>query len=162
MESSIGTSHVVFRLADEEYALSVKNVSSIIAYQEATPVPRAPKGVLGVVNLRGRIIPVVDLLQRFRGVSFEPGPSSRIVVAEGAVGPVGIAVDSANEVTEIDPETIKPVPDGVLTPDTGKAFLGVAEREGSLLILLELDEAVPRSEYAGALAGADEEGDANG
>lgn len=162
MESNIGTSHVVFRLADEEYALSVRQVSGIIAYQPATPVPRAPKAVLGVVNLRGRIIPVIDLLQRFRGTPFEPTPTSRIVVAEGAVGPVGIAVDSANEVMEIDPESVKPVPDGVLSPDTARAFLGVTEREGSLIILLELDEAVPRSEYAAALAGTDEERDTDG
>jgi len=148
-----GIGYVLFRLGDEEYGLPVTSVNSIIRYEEATPVPRSPEAVLGVINLRGRVIPVIDLMRRFRGTSFVPGPTSRIVVAEGSSGPVGVAVDAASEVTVIESELIKPVPEGTLGSDTARAFAGVVERDGSLVILLDLDEAVPRSEYATAAAG---------
>jgi len=154
---SIESNFVVFRLADEEYGLPVTQVSSIIRYETATPVPRAPHSVLGVINLRGRVIPVVDMKMRFKGTAFEPGAQSRIVVAEGAAGPVGIAVDSAHEVTSFDPDAIRPVPEGVLSPETARAFIGLVGRdEDHLVILLDLDEAVPRSEYAPLAAGEEE------
>lgn len=158
MADTTGTGYVLFRLGDEEYGLPVANVNSIIRYEESTPVPRSPEAVLGVINLRGRVIPVIDLMRRFRGVPFSPGPASRIVVAEGSAGPVGVAVDSASEVTVIDNELVRPVPDGTLGADTARAFAGVVDRDGSLVILLDLDEAVPRSEYAAA-GPADESGD---
>lgn len=161
MTENNGIGVVVFRLAGEEYALPVANVNSIIRYEAATPVPRSPEAVLGVINLRGRIIPVVDLVRRFRGSVFEPCATSRILVAEGASGAVGIAVDAASEVTWFDAHEISPVPDGVLGHEAARAFTGVVERAGALVILLDLDEAVPSSEYAGvpAKSSAEEEGD---
>lgn len=159
MGSELGNGYVVFHLADEEYGIPVGQVNSIIRYEPATPVPRAPQGVLGVINLRGRVIPVIDLLLRFKGRPFEPGTFARILVAEGEAGPVGLAVDAATEVTEFDPEAVRPVPDGVLAAETARAFTGVVEREGSLVILLDLDEAVPRTEYASAAGGGGQEGE---
>lgn len=153
---SLDTSYVVFRLGAEEYGLPVTSVNSIIRYEEATPVPRSPSAVMGVINLRGRVVPVVDLALRFTGEPFRPGPLSRIVIADGASGAVGVAVDAANEVTVFDAEALRPVPEGVLTSETARAFIGVVEREGSLVILLDLDEAVPRSEYSGANADGSE------
>lgn len=157
--ADFGNSYVVFHLADEEYGIPVTRVNSIIRYEQATPVPRAPVSVLGVINLRGRIVPVIDLLRRFKGTPFEPGTFSRIVVAEGDAGAVGIAVDSANEVAEFDPEAVRAVPDGVLSTDTARAFVGVVEREGKLVILLDLDEAVPKAEYAAATRAGGSEGE---
>ncbi len=164
MSESAGAGYVIFRLGVEEYGLPVGVVSSIIRYEESTPVPRSPEAVLGVINLRGRIIPVVDLVRRFTGARFSPGPTSRIVVAEGAAGPVGIAVDAASEVTWFSDEQIRPVPEGTLGAETARAFSGVVEREGSLVILLDLDEAVPRSEYAVSASGQRDEstGDSDG
>lgn len=152
MADAIGTGYVIFRVGQEEYALPVSSVNSIIRYEVATPVPRAPESVLGVINLRGRVVPVVDLLRRFKGTAFEPGPASRIVVAEGSAGLVGLSVDAANEVTAFADEMLAPVPEGVLSSETARAFKAVVERGGSLIILLDLDEAVPRSEYASAVA----------
>lgn len=159
MADTTGSAFVIFKVGDEEYGLPVSAVNSIIRFEEPTPVPRSPSAVLGVVNLRGRVIPVVDLLRRFKGCAFEPGPASRIVVAEGAVGAVGLAVDAASEVTRIDEETMTPVPDGVLAAETARAFKGVFERSGSLVIILDLDEAVPRSEYASAVTSETEPGE---
>ena len=66
--------YVIFRIGAEEYGLPVTAVNSIIRYEQATPVPRAPQGVLGVINLRGRVIPVVDLRLRFSATPFAPMP----------------------------------------------------------------------------------------
>lgn len=152
-----GSAYVIFRLGDEEYGLPVTSVSGIVRYEPSTPVPRTHESVMGVLNLRGRVIPVVDLKMRFSGMRFEPAAMSRIVVAEGKAGPVGIAVDFASEVAEIDVDAVKPVPDSVLSVETSRAFTGVVERNGALLILLDLDEAVPRADYQGALTSADVE-----
>lgn len=157
----IGNNYVVFHLSDEEYAIPVAQVNSIIRYETATPVPRAPSSVLGVINMRGRVVPVVDLLRRFKGVPFQPGTFARIIVAEGEAGAVGLAVDSATEVTVFDADNIRPVPDGVLSSETVRAFIGVVEREGKLVILLDLDEAIPRTEYAAAIPAGGQEGESD-
>ena len=143
-------SFVLFRLGQEHYGLPVSAVGSIIAYEPSTPVPRAPDAVIGVINLRGRVIPVVDLKLRFSGSAFVPGPQSRIVVAEAASGPLGIAVDAASEVTSFSDEDIRPIPEGIVGPETASAFSGMVEREGGLVVLLDLEEALPRREYAAA------------
>lgn len=146
MSQDIGSGHsfVLFRLGSEEYGLPIGAVGSIIRYEESTPVPRAPQSVLGVINLRGRVIPVLDLGQRFGQGAFEPGVFSRIIVAEGSAGGFGIAVDAATEVASFAEVEIKPVPEGVLGPETARVFSGVVEREGSLVILVDIDEAMPR------------------
>jgi purine-binding chemotaxis protein CheW len=139
--------YVLFRLGEEHYGLPIELVSSIIRYEPATPVPHAPAAVEGVINLRGRVIPVVNLKRRLRDAPYEPTPVSRIVVAEGEGGSVGLAVDAANEVATIAADDVKPPPETALSPETAEAFLGVAEHEGKLVILLNLDRALPRGEY---------------
>lgn len=143
-------SFVVFRIGDEEYAVEIERVQGIIRYETPTPVPRSPDVVQGVINMRGRVIPVVDLSRRLSGVGFTPTETSRIVVADGAAGTLGLAVDEANEVASIPASDIQPAPEGALSADTIGAFSGVVEREGRLVIVLDLDEAVPKTEYAQA------------
>jgi purine-binding chemotaxis protein CheW len=152
-------SFVIFRLGTEEFGLSIDHVQSIVRYEQPTPVPRSPEAIMGVVNLRGHVIPVLDLSKRLRSVEFEPSAMSRIIVAEGEGGVVGLAVDAANEVTGIPVASIRPAPESVLTSETVHAFEGVTERETGLVILLDLNEAVPKTEYAHvAAAEAAEEG----
>jgi purine-binding chemotaxis protein CheW len=157
MEST-GAAYLIFRLGDEDYSLPVSVVNSVIRYEESTPVPRSPSSVMGVINMRGRVIPVVDLRLRFTGERFIPGAMSRIVVAEGTRGPVGIACDVASEVTLLTETDIRPVPEGVLGVEAARAFIGVVERDGSLVIVLDLDEAVGRTDMAGVSALSYEEG----
>lgn len=152
-EAAATRSYVIFRLGPEEYGLPIHSVNSIIRFEQATPVPRSPEAVIGVINLRGRVIPVVDLKKRFGKGEFQPDAGSRIVVSEGAAGPIGVAVDSASEVAELPVEEIRPVPESILSPETAKSFEGVIERDGALIILLNLDEAVPHAEYADAYDG---------
>ena len=137
-EAAATRSYVIFRLGPEEYGLPIHSVNSIIRFEQATPVPRSPEAVIGVINLRGRVI---------------PDAGSRIVVSEGVAGPIGVAVDSASEVAELPVEEIRPVPESILSPETAKSFEGVIERDGALIILLNLDEAVPHAEYADAYDG---------
>lgn len=143
---------VLFRLGEEEFGLPVTSVVSIIRFEPPTSVPRAAEGVLGVINLRGRVIPVMDLRLRFTGVPFVAGPRSRIVVAEMSSGPIGIAVDAASEVTSFGTEDIRMVPEGIVGAESARAFSGMVERSDGLVMLVDLEEALPRSEYAGALS----------
>ncbi len=140
---------VLFRLGQEEFGLPVSSVVSIIRYEQPTNVPRSTDAVLGVINLRGRVIPVIDLAQRFSGTPFAPGALSRIIVAEGTSGPLGIAVDAASEVTTFSEEEIKLIPEGVVGAEAARSFSGMVERSGGLVMLLDLEEAMPRIEFAG-------------
>lgn len=140
--------YVIFRLGEEEYGLPIEQVSSIIRYEPATPVPHAPRSVDGVINLRGRIIPVVNLKRKLLDQEFEPTGVSRIVVAEGEAGMVGLVVDAANEVATIDLGEVRPTPEMALSAETMEAFEGVANHGARLVILLNLDRALPSSEYA--------------
>jgi purine-binding chemotaxis protein CheW len=150
---------VLFRIGPEEYGLPIEKVSSIIRYEQATPVPRAPAIVEGVINLRGRVIPVVNLGQRLFDREFVPGPTSRIVVAEGDTGAVGLAVDAASEVASIPVVDILPPPETALSSEIAEAFEGVAQHSGRLVILLDLDKALPRGDYDPANASGLTEGD---
>jgi purine-binding chemotaxis protein CheW len=142
--------YVLFRLGDEEYGLPIEQVSSIIRFEEATPVPRSPAAVDGVINLRGRVIPVVNLKRRLLDRPFEPTGTSRIVVAEGEGGQVGLLVDAASEVASIPVAEIMPPPETALSVEMAEAFDGVANHGGRLVILLHLDRALPRSDYGQA------------
>lgn len=139
--------YVLFHLGSEEYGLPIERVSSIIRYEPATPVPHAPASVDGVINLRGHVIPVVNLKRKLLGAEFEETSTSRIVVAEGEAGMVGLAVDAANEVATIALEEVRPAPETALSAETADAFQGVASYGGHLVILLDLDKALPSSEY---------------
>jgi purine-binding chemotaxis protein CheW len=149
--------YVLFRLRAEDYGLPIAAVQSIIRYETPTPVPRAPEGVDGVINLRGQVIPVIDLGLRLLGAPLEPQASSRIIVAESAVGPVGLAVDAAFEVASIAAEEIREAPRAALDAVTSEAFEGVVTRGERLVILLYPDKVLPRTTFAaGAPAGEED------
>lgn len=152
--------YVVFRVGDEEFGLPIETVSSIIRYERPTPVPRAPAEVQGVINLRGMVIPVIDLRKRFSGTDTdETLPYARIVVTESDAGSVGLAVDGASEVAAILEDDIRPAPDTALTAETAEAFEGVAQVGERLIILLRLDKAIPHDDYV-RLASQEGEDDA--
>lgn len=145
--SSAGGQYVLFRVGSEEYGLPISCVSSIIRYEHVTPVPRAPRAVQGVIDLRGRVIPVVDLGKRLFGADFEPMPRSRIIVTESDGGEIGLAVDSATEVATFAADELMPTPAAVLAPEIADAFEAVVHLGERLVILLDLDRILPRAEY---------------
>lgn len=134
---------VVFRLGSEEYGIAIDRVESIIHYQDPTPVPYAPESMSGVINLRGRIVPVVDLATRFELPPSERGPQSRIVIAQLDGQLIGLVVDAATEVLNLDPSSTEPPPEALASPAMREAILGVARVDDRLIVLLKVDNVVP-------------------
>jgi purine-binding chemotaxis protein CheW len=128
---------VVCELADEHYGLDIAKVFEIIRHQPITPVPRSPSFVKGVINLRGRIIPVVDLRERFGMRQAAPTKETRIVVAESAATRVGLIVDSVSEVLMLPWESVEATPDVAAGADADY-LRGIAKLGDRLVLLLEL------------------------
>ncbi len=129
---------VSFQLGPEEYAIDILGVQEIIRMVEITHVPNAPHYVEGVVNLRGKVIPIINLRTRLGLSATEPTKDTRIVVVEVAHLILGFIVDSVEEVLRLPEEFIEPPP----TAGRGGAddfHKGVGRVDGRLLILLDLD-----------------------
>lgn len=133
---------VIFELADEQYGVDIAAVESIIKMQPITKVPHAPVFVEGITNLRGKVLPVIDLRKRLGLVCQEATKDSRIVVVSLDGIEVGMTVDGVSEVLSIQDEAIEPPPAMVTTVDasfiTGIAKLNGQEEEDRLVILLDL------------------------
>jgi purine-binding chemotaxis protein CheW len=141
------TQLVVFGLADEEYGVGISAVDSIIQLQAITHVPRAPAFVEGVTNLRGKVLPVVDLRKRFGLPAGEATKESRIVVTDLHGQAVGMIVDGVSEVLRVPEEAIEPPSPIVTTVDS--AFLtGIAKVDERLIILLDLEKVLSPEEKA--------------
>lgn len=139
--------YVIVDMAGERYGLPVESVTGVIRYEDVTPVPRAAACVLGVINLRGTVIPVVDAQMAFCERPFVAGEASRIVVAESGTGAFGICVDAAREVATVSAEEVKPVPVGAVESSAARAFSGIVEREGDrLVILLDPEQIIPAAD----------------
>jgi len=128
---------VVFELANEHYGVDISMVEGIIKMQLITVVPHAPSFVEGVTNLRGAVLPVIDLRKRFNLPPEELTKNSRIIhIVIGTVR-VGMIVDAVSEVLRVPEESIEPTPPLVTTLDS--AFItGIAKLDGRLIILLDL------------------------
>jgi purine-binding chemotaxis protein CheW len=137
-----GELHLVsFALDREEYGIPVTQVREVIRVAEITRVPQAPAHVRGVANLRGRILPVVELRSR---LGLEPAvltPRSRILVVEVGDRVLGLLVDAVLQVAKVPLESVAPPPEEVLSADSDY-LSGVARWNGRLIILLELDKAL--------------------
>lgn len=142
---------VVFELGGERYGLDIGTVYEIIRHQPITAVPNAPSFVEGVINLRGRIIPVVDLRGRFGLSAAAPTKASRIVVCEAAGHRVGLVIDAVTEVLMVPSDAIEPTPE--VAGGTEAGYLnGIVKLGDRLIILLDLEGLFGR-EGAEALAG---------
>jgi purine-binding chemotaxis protein CheW len=136
---------VTFALGREEYGIPVGQVREVIRVAEITRVPQALGHVRGVTNLRGRILPVIEIRSR---LGLEPAvvsPRSRIVVVEVHDRVLGILVDAVLQVAKVPAETVTPPPEEVLSPQTDH-ISGVARWGSRLIILLDLAKALPLRE----------------
>jgi purine-binding chemotaxis protein CheW len=134
------TEHLAtFFLGREEYGVDVRLVQEIIRVSEITQVPRAPEFIKGVINLRGRIIPVVDLKRKLGLGDVEVARQSRIVVVKIKERLIGLLVDGASQVLKVPISTIEAAPDEVTEIDT-TAIRGVAKLTGRLIILMDLNK----------------------
>ena len=136
---------VVFDLADEAYGVDISSVREIIRMQEITRVPRAPDYVEGVINLRGRVIPVVDLRKRFGFTVTEWTKDTRIVVIDIGKQDIGVVVDAVNEVLRLSAGAVEP-PSSVITTVESEYLVGIAKLESRLIILLDLEQALSAME----------------
>ena len=130
---------VTFSIGSEEFGVDILKVMEIIRTMEITKVPKAPEFVEGVINLRGTVIPIIDLRRRF-GLEPKAGDTStRIIVIEINGMTVGFVVDSVSEVLGIPANTVEPAP-AVVSGLDSDYISGVGKLEDRLLILLDLDK----------------------
>jgi purine-binding chemotaxis protein CheW len=138
---------VTFRLASETYGINVMQVQEVLRYTEIAPVPGAPSYVLGIINLRGNVVTVIDTCQRFGLPPIEVTDSTRIVIIESNHQVIGILVDSVAEVVYLRASEIEIAPN-VGNEESAKFIQGVTHRDGELLILIDLNKLLDEEEWA--------------
>lgn len=138
---------VTFRLKGETYGINVMKVQEVLRVSEIAPVPGAPSYVLGIINLRGNVVTVIDTRNRFGLPSTEVDDSSRIVIIESEKQVVGILVDAVAEVVDLHTSEIDSAPN-VGNEENSRYIQGVASRGDGLLILVDLDKLLTEDEWA--------------
>ena len=144
---------VVFELANEVYGINIGTVREIIRMQTVTYVPDSPGFVEGVINLRGRGIPVVDLRKRFGLPVTDATNESRVLVVDISGDDIGVIVDAVTEVQRISEDSIEPTTTLVTTEDS-YYIEGIAKVDDQLLILLDLEKALDSTDVRTAVAAA--------
>ena len=132
---------VVFGLGKEEFGIDISRVREIVRLQNITAIPQSMDFVEGIVNLRGQIVPIVDLCKRFRvanSTSVEEA-ARRIIVVNMAEQNIGVLVDGVSEILRIPDESIEPTPPIVAGGVSADFIRGVAKVENRLIIVLDLD-----------------------
>lgn len=135
---------VIFRLAKEEYGLPITKVQEINRLVPITKLPQTPSFMEGIINLRGRIIPVVDLRKRFQVAATDYDDDTRIIIVEVSGQTVGIIVDAVNEVVRLNSDSIEPPPPAFVLD--ARYIEGVGKLDGRLLILLDIDKILTAQE----------------
>lgn len=137
---------VTFHLAGETYGVNVMQVQEVLRYTEIAPVPGAPSYVLGIINLRGNVVTVIDTRHRF---GLDPGDmtdNTRIVIIEAEKHVVGILVDSVAEVVYLRQSEVESAPN-VGNEESAKFIQGVCHKNNELLILIELNKLITDEEW---------------
>jgi purine-binding chemotaxis protein CheW len=132
---------VTFTLNNEEYAVDILNVQEINRITEITKVPNAPSYVEGVINLRGKVIPIINLRKKFRFDDKSRDENTRIIIIEIQGITNGLIVDSVSEVLRVPANIIEPAPP--MSSDVSGTFIkGIAKMENRLIILLDIDKSI--------------------
>jgi len=141
-EQNEATFHLVtFQLGQEEYGIEIASVQEIIRATDITPVPGAPNHVRGVINLRGKIIPVVDLRTRFALPQAEANDSQRIVVVELKAKRIGMLVDGVSQVIRIPAGIVEEMPEEAISVDEN-FIKGIGKLDNRLIIILDLNKSL--------------------
>lgn len=139
--------YVTFRLDNETYGLNVMQIQEVLRYTDIAPVPGAPDYVLGIINLRGNVVTVIDTRRRFGLAEAEVTDATRIVVMESADQVMGILVDSVAEVVYLKSSEIETAPN-VGNEESARFIQGVCNKDGELIILVEFDKMLSDNEWA--------------
>jgi purine-binding chemotaxis protein CheW len=137
---------VGFRIGNETFGVRIGSVREIVRVPEITAVPSAPETVEGVINLRGKIIPVMDLRKRFGQTEIHPDKKNRILVVELENKLVGLIVNAASEVLKIAPSEIE-APGNLFAEGESNYVVGVGKLKGRLIILLDIAKLLHRPEF---------------
>ena len=137
---------VTFHLENEKYGIKVMQVQEVLRMTEIAPVPGAPHYVLGIINLRGNVVTVIDTRRRFGLSDVEHDDETRIVIVEANNNVVGILVDSVAEVVDLKVSEIETAPN-VGNDESSKYIQGVSSRENELLILVDVNKLLSDEEW---------------
>jgi purine-binding chemotaxis protein CheW len=137
---------VTFKLENEIYGINVMQVQEVLRYTEIAPVPGAPNYVIGIINLRGNVVTVIDTRVRFGLMPSEVSENSRIVIIEAEKQVIGILVDGVAEVVYLRSSEIDMAP-SVGTDESAQFIQGVSNRDGELLILVDLNKFLSDEEW---------------
>lgn len=158
--TDLGGKYLTCFLESEEYGLEILKVQEIIGVMGITPVPRTPEYIRGVINLRGRVIPIIDLRLKFEMESVEHTEETCIIVVEAHGVQMGIVVDKVSEVLDIPGESIEDTPSfgsGVSTD----FLLGIGKTEGGVTLLLDIERVVSAQDAEGLKSVSDSADDAD-
>src|SRR5215216_1319126 len=132
---------VVFRVGGEEFALDIMDLKEVVVMRAVTPVPETESYVEGVMNLRGNLVPVLDLRKRLRALPHVESSERRIIVSSLEGRLVGLIVDGASEVIRVREEMIEPAPDIILEMGVGY-ITGVINSESRFITMIDLRKAL--------------------
>ena len=132
---------LTFFLSEEEYGIEILKVREIIGMMTITSVPRTPEFICGIINLRGKVIPIIDLRLKFGMEAIEQTEETCIIVVEAGGTERGIVVDKVSEVLDIPDEDIEPPPSFGEDVETGY-ILGLGKSDGKVKLLLDIDQAL--------------------
>ena len=138
-EELASSEFLTFTLGQEEYAIDILRVQEIRGYEPPTLIANAPPFIKGVINLRGIIVPIVDLRIKFHLPLVEYTPFTVVIILNVANRVVGVVVDSVSDVIRLSPAQIRPAPDFSASFDT-KYIQGLATAEGRMLIVTDIEQ----------------------
>ena len=133
--------HVVFKVGDAEYVVPASDIIQIESYSGATSVPGTSAYVAGIVQIRGRVVPVIDARRRFGLAPIERGLDGRVLVSQIGERVVGLIVDSSREVLKLTPEQLKPPP-ALLGEEASGFVKAVAQAGDRLVMLIDMEKVV--------------------
>ncbi|MBS0238429.1 MAG: chemotaxis protein CheW [Proteobacteria bacterium] len=140
--NSANREFVAFRVGSQEFCIDIMGVREIRGWTPATPLPHAPTYVRGVINLRGAVLPIVDLAMRFGLGLTEPTPRSVIIVVQVHQQVVGLLVDAVSDILTTSEASMQPTPD--VASDLAKNFVkGVYAVEGRMISIVTLESVLP-------------------
>ncbi|SCL96854.1 chemotaxis protein CheW [Sporanaerobacter sp. PP17-6a] len=138
--------YVVFKLGKEEYGIDIMNVKEIGSYKETVKVPNTPKFIDGIINYRGKVIPIINLKKRFNLENTEINADTRVIIINLNEKQIGFVVDEASQTVRLNDNEIDPAPDIISSIDR-KYIIGVGKlSEERLLIIIDLEKVLNDSE----------------
>lgn len=140
---------IAFRIGEQEFCVDIQAVREIRGWTAATPLPRAPDYVQGVINLRGTVLPIIDLSRRLGLGAATPSARHVIIVARVGLRTVGLLVEGVSDILTVSDDAVQPTPD-VAFSQVRAAVKGVIPLDGRMLSLVALDDVLPELQLSEA------------